>query len=244
MATPTHNLRVFSDGSLLGDYPRARKMGWIISDLERWGKSGIEHLEDITGKKLYSDDGNGGRVPTFGIPLPASYFDQAATDTREGTLTRQIHLEVFKKYAPYGYTDKDVLRAWLGVMSDDRAFADYGGGDGYRYNPRISRMNAVYIMSDRTVDKGGRAVWPVRMLKVGSLASMRQQLIDFPLLPFNASTSTRGFEGRQNDPFWFLGGNHCKVLPFYKAEINWIDAVDIRILDPFEPIPSSYYPIR
>lgn len=224
--------------------PRPYKLGWIISDYERWGMSGIEHHEIEIGKKLYDDDGMGGRIPTPGIPLPISYFDQAATDTSEGTLTRIFHLEVLKKYAPQGFTASDIYRAALGIMSDDRAFGDYGGGDFFRYNPRISRLNAVHLMADRPVDKGGRLVWPVRMLKVGSLDSMRQQLIDYPCLPFNASTSLRWLGGKQNDPFWFMGGNHCKVLPFYKYAINWIDAIDIRVLNPFEPIPNSYYPPR
>lgn len=221
--------------------PRTEKLGWIISDFERWGKSGIEHSEDVLGYDLYHKDANGNRVRTFGIPMPVSYFDQAATDTREGTATRKIHLEVFSKYAPEGFTVSQTLAAWLGVMEKGRAFSDYGGGDGWRYNPRISRMNVVYI-TGRLVRKGGKDLWPVRMLKVGSEDFMREQLKKYEWLPFNANTSTRGYGGRQCDPFWFLNGNDCKVLPFYKSETNWIEAVDIRILDPYEPIPRSYYP--
>jgi hypothetical protein len=243
MAILTHNFDVRSDGALFAA-PQPYRLGWVISDYERWGKSGIEHHEDELGIKLYSDDGAGGRVPTPGIPLPVSYFDQSATDTRAGTLTRRLHIEVLRRYAPTGFTDADVVRAGLGIMSDDRAFSDHSGGDWFRYNPRISRMNVVYLMDDHPVDKGGRLVWPVRMLKVGSLEGMRQQLIDYPLLPFNASTSLRWLGGRQNDPFWFLGGNHCKVLPFFKSDTNWIDAVDIRVLEPGEIPPNSYFPAR
>lgn len=223
--------------------PRQQKLGWIISDFERWGKSGIEHSEDVLGYDLYHIDAEGNRVRTFGIPMPVSYYDQAATDTTEGTATRKIHLEVFSKYAPQDYTQDDILRAWLGVMNKGRAFTDYGGEDGWRYNPRISRMNVVYIMGD-ILRKGGKNLYPVRMLKVGNYESMKAQLEEFPLLPFNANTSTRGYGGRQVDPFWFLGGNDCKVLPFYKSEMNWLEAADIRILSPYESIPNSYYPPR
>ena len=223
--------------------PRPYSLGWVKSDFAQWGMSGIEHYEIEIGKELYSEGPDGERVRMNGIPLPVRLYDATRVDTREGTDTRRLALEVFGKNAPIGWSTGDIRQAWLGAASDDRAFFDHSGGDGWGYNPTISRRNAIYLTGD-TMHTAGIDLLEMLVLKVGKYDDMLATIRAFPLLAFDALTSTRGMGGRQVDPFWFLGGNPCKIIMFGKYETNWINADYVKVLDPHEPIPSSPWPAR
>lgn len=223
------------------------KPTWPVRDWERTPDgfkyihlSRVEWNEIELGHRIYKPSGEGeSKVLLGGLPPAGQWLLSGSvpiTDTDAG----QFWFEVFAKHRPPGMTLEQAFLAWLGLTAAGICFTDFTGG--HAMNSVWTAGNVWYYLGVQSI--GGQQHYKVRLLQVGSMEFMREQLAKYPLLEQKATYSTRAYEGRGVEPFHSLGGNQVSYLPLSKYAIGYIPVSRARKLTRTEEIPNPYFPPR
>lgn len=199
--------------------------------------SRVEWNEIELGHRIYKPDGSGQLLG--GLPPTCQWLPSGSIGIT-GTTAGDFWFEVFKKHKPHDMSDSEALLAWLGFTADGICFTDRTGG--HAMNSVSTTGNVWYYLG--LADIGGQQQYKVKLLQIGSLEYMREQLRGYPLLEQKATYSTRAYEGRGVEPFHHLEGNQCSYLPLSKAAVGYIPVSRARKLGRSEKIPNSFWPAQ
>jgi hypothetical protein len=205
-----------------------------------WDLFGVDYVTNRYG------DGLPGLI---GLPAAIKLGTTRRVDISPGTDTRKLWYEIFSAHAPEWMlttkTDNNarfvVEQRFVGLLKNGVCYTDGAGNTGF--NQVITSNNYAYDMKLKK-NFAGVLHRAIRMLKIGSYASMKAQVAKYPYLVTNATISNREYDGRGVQPFWHLDGyNHVKVPMFCYDEINWIPDMWIEQV-PEGQTRESYFPHR
>ncbi len=271
MATLTHSLNVFSNGEL--SQPRNFDLVWLIPEwnlvhtfrgqIPSWlrndpfrfsaqadGNNKYFHLSRVEwnevqeGRRIYKPNTDHQLVES--LPPTVQFIDSGnvpITTNRDKTKPQpdkpcgEIWFEVFRSALPSGTTLLQAWDKWLGLTGDGIVFTDHTGG--FECKNVLTTPNVMYLMGETSNH------YIVKVLRVGNVQFMREQIEEFPYLKMKATNSLRTYDGRGCNPMHWGLGRDCLFLPFgLNTSTGRVPKNRCQVLSRSEPIPNSYWPPR